>query len=189
MNYPLFVVIFTIAVWIFTPFKQYKSDFFYFFLILALSDPIKLVAFYVLRINPQHLSIAVAFLLISSLVSYSKQRYFFVILSILAAAIFLSYSIQRNILILSIIGAHLIIFLVLVNYTIKYIEKAKAINLFLMLLITYEFINIIKFIAGLLSYEQGSISFYLGTFTQIFFGIIFSFITIKTKDFPLFVKD
>lgn len=189
MNFPFIIVILSILIWIFPPFKQYKSDFFYFFLILALSDPFGIIALYLLSINPQLLSSAFAFLLISSLVSQLKHRYFFVILSILSAVIFLSFSLPRNILIITLIGTHLTIVLILIYSMIKYIQEAKAINLFLILLVTYEFISVIKLIAGFLSYEQGAISFYLATVTQIIFGIIFSFISIKTKDFPLSLKD
>lgn len=189
MNYPLIVATLSILAWIYPPFKHYKSEFFYFFLILALSDPFKLIALYLLSVNPQVLSLAVAFLLISSLVSYRKQRYIIIILSILSTAVFLSYSLHRNIIISSLIGTHLIVVLILVVFMIKYIEKIKAINLFLILLITYELISTIKYIAALLSYEQGVISFYLATATQMFFGIIFSFISIKTKNFHIIIKD
>jgi len=71
----------------------------------------------------------------------------------------------------------------------KYIEKTKAVNLFLILLITYDLTNILKYTAIMLSIEQGVISFVLATFIQIFFGIIFSFMSLKTKDFPLPTKN
>ncbi len=189
MNIPLIFVSLSICVWIFPPFKQYKSDFFYFFLIQALSDPIKLVALYLLHIHPQIFSLAFALFLISSLMQNCKQIYFFIILSILSTVVFLCYSFDRNVLIFSLIGTHLIIVLILVNFLIKYIEKTKAFNLFLLLLISYEFISIIKYIAGVLSYEQGAISYYLAGAIQILFGILFSFISIKTKDFPILSKE
>lgn len=188
MNYPLIIVIISITVWFFPLFKQYKTDYFYFFLILALSDIVKIISFYLLRINPQVFSLTFAFLLTSSLLSNRKQKYFFVILSILTFIIFLNFSMNRSILILSLIVTHFIIALILVLSLIKYIQKVKAVNLFLILLITYEYIDIIKFVTGLLNNEQGGISFYLATFTQIFFGLLFSFITFTSKDFPLFVK-
>jgi len=188
MNYPLIILFLSSFFWLFPPFKQYKTDFFYFFLILALSDPLKLGTHYFLynlHINIYVLSLAFAFLLISSLVSSRKQKYFFIILSILTTVIAFIYSSRSKSVLILLIAAHLIIVFILVFFLIKHIEKNKAINLFLILLVTYEFINVVKLIAGLLSGEQGVISFYMASFAQLFFGISFSFISIKTKDFLL----
>jgi len=121
--------------------------------------------------------------------SYRKQRYFFIILSILWFIITLSFSIHRNILMITFIGAHIFVVIILINSLMKYIEKTKAVNLFLILLITYDLTNILKYTAIMLSIEQGVISFVLATFIQIFFGIIFSFMSLKTKDFPLPTKN
>ncbi len=179
----------SICVWIFPPFKQYKSDYFYFFLVLAISSPVAVALFSLFRISPLIPAVTSTFFLISSLMSYRKQRYFFIILSILWFVIALNFSIQRNILILTFIGGHIFVVIILISSLMKYIEKTKAVNLFLILLITYDLINILKFTASLLSIEQGVISFVLATFIQIFFGISFSFISFKTKDFPILVKD
>jgi len=183
-----FTIIISTVVWILPPFKQYKSDFFYFFLILAFTDPLTIIGVYLLGISPHYVQTALGILLISSLVYRPKHRYFFVILSILTFVVFLSFSLQRNITHLTLIATHFIIVSFLILYFMKYVQEKKAINLFLVFLVTYEFINVIKLIASSLSYEHGVISFYLATTTQIFFGIIFMFITIKTKDFPLIIK-
>ena len=189
MNIPLIISILSMITWVFPPFKQYKSNYFYFFLILALASPFSWITFILLSINPQIIFIVVSFLLLASVISFTRQRYFFIILALLSLVIYLSFSIHRNAIIITLIVIHIIIVLVLINSIIEYIQKAKTVNLFLVLLITYEFINITKFFAGLLSYEKGAINVYLASFIQIFFGIVFSFISIKTKDFPLPVKE
>lgn len=189
MNIPLIISIISTTVWILPPIKQYKSDYFYFFLILALLDTIQPIAFFLLHMNPQYFSIVFLFLLISSLASNHKQRYFFIILAILSSVIFLGFSLQNSTLTLIHVGMHVIIVIILINSFVKYIQKVKAVNLFLIILITYELITMFKFIAGILSYEQGVISFIIATFIQIFFGIAFLFISIKTKDFPILAKD
>ena len=189
MNIISVIRILSIVTWVFPPFKQYKSKFFYFFLILALAGPFVIISSYLLHINSILLSTMVSFLSIVSLSFHSKQRYFFAVLIILSTIILLSFSLHRNIIILSLIGTHLIFVLILVLYIMRHILETRAINLFLILLVTYELINITKFMAGLLSYNQGAISFYLATFAQIFFGISFSFISIRTKDFPIHIKE
>ncbi len=189
MKIPYIISFLSMCVWIFPPFKQYKSDFFYFFLVLAISSPITVAVGFLFKISPQILSVTFTLLVISTLMSYCKHRYFFIILSIFWIIISLSFSFHKNILTITFIGAHIFIVIILINSLMKYIQETKAVNLFLILLITYELINILKYIAGILSYERGAISFYIATFIQIFFGIIFLFISFKTKDFPILAKD
>lgn len=189
MKIPYIISFLSICVWIFPPFKQYKTDYFYFFLVLSIISPVTHALFFLFRISSLISAVTFTFIVISTLMSYRKQRYFFIILSILWFVFALSFSIHRNILIITFIGEHIFIVIILINSLMKYLEKTKAVNLFLILLITYELINILKFTASLLSIEQGTISFVLATFIQIFFGIAFLFISFKTKDFPIYVKD
>lgn len=189
MKIPYIISFLSISVWIFPPFKQYKSDYFYFFLVLAIISPVTIAFFFLFRISSLISTVTFTFIVISTLMSYRKQRYFFIILSILWFVIALSFSIHRNILIITFIVEHIFIVIILINSLMKYIERTKAVNLFLILLITYELINILKYTASLLSIEQGTISFVLATFFQMFFGVAFLFISFKTKDFPIHVKD
>ncbi len=189
MTLPIIISIISTIVWIFPAIKQYKSDYFYFFLILGLLDTIKAITFFLLHMKSQYISIVFLFLLISSLASNNKQRYFFIILSLLSIVIYFGFSLQRNTIMLIQMGIHVIIVIILINSFVKHIQKVKAVNLFLILLITYELITVLKYLAAILSYEQGLISFYIATIIQIFFGIAFLFISFKTKDFPILVKD
>ncbi len=189
MNIPVIISISSIIVWALPPFKQYRTDYFYFFLILAFTSPFNIIIIYLLRISPLLIAVMSSFLLISSLMSYKKQRYFFVILSIISFVISFGFSIHRNTLIILLILTHIIVVLILINSFIKHLQETKAVNLFLILLVTYEFINIVKFIAGLLSFEQGAISYHLPSFIHLFLGITFIFVSLKTKDFPILSQD
>jgi len=56
------------------------------------------------------------------------------------------------------------------------------------LLLFYALLNELKLIAMALNIYHGSMTYYLATFVQIFFGILFSFITETKKNIPIFSK-
>jgi len=81
---------------------------------------------------------------------------------------------------------HTGIFLIIVFEFMLYIEKQKALNLFYIILIAYELSVIYKLVARTLDLNNGVILFYLTSFVEIIFGILFAFININTKDFRIF---
>lgn len=185
MNIPLLIAIASMIVWIFPPFCNKNSGYLFFFIIMAVSDPLGLLLLYTLKLNPIQLSTSVALLLLSALVTTSKYRNVLIGISIISAISFIVLNVSRSVLLGLLCGFHIMIVYLIVNSFIRHFYETHSVNLFLSLLIVYEFITILKYIAGILSYEQGAISFYLATFIQIFFGVLFSFITINTKDFSI----
>jgi hypothetical protein len=178
------IIIVSMIIWILVPFKHYKTSFFYFFLILALSDPIRFGLFMTFKIAPMKMS-PVIFLLVTFSLLDKKYFYISIITSLFYCFILFYLRISQNItmdisFIIQIVVALLILYRIL-----HYLNENKAINLFHIILMTYLLINIFKYLAMMLNYEQGVASFYLGSFSQIIFGIIFFFINEKTKDFNL----
>lgn len=188
MSVPLVIAAVSIIVWLFPPFSNRNTKYFVFFIIMALSDPIRLILLYTVKLNPLKLSAGVAFLLLSSLMSKKELRNTFIGLFVIVSAIFTAINVQRGMLLASSCIVHLLIIYVVVNSFMIHFTKTRSLNLFLVILIVYEFITVLKFVAAILSYAEGEISFYLATFIQIFFGITFLFININTKDFHLFVE-
>lgn len=78
---------------------------------------------------------------------------------------------------------HCILIFIFVSNLFKELSEKKIINLFLSLLVLYEFVTVMKLIAIILNLHQGTINYYLGGIMQIIFGILFSFININTKGF------
>ncbi|KAF0140424.1 MAG: hypothetical protein FD122_2439 [Stygiobacter sp.] len=60
--------------------------------------------------------------------------------------------------------------------------------MFLIMLVFYQLISLLKYVAILLDLYKGGISFYLATFSQILLGIGFLFVNINTKNFPIKVE-
>jgi hypothetical protein len=178
------LLISSLIIWCCVPFRQYRTGYFYFFIILAVADPFKLTLLYTFKIIPMNVSPIIFIFLIFSLYS-KKYTYIPILASIIYFIILLQINfeqyIPRNISFIFQIGISIIILYRILHY----LYENKAINLFLVILMTYLLINTFKYLAVILNFEQGSISYLLGSISQILFGILFLFINEKTKDFNL----
>lgn len=180
MNIQLFIMSLSMLIWLFPPVRHFKTPYFLFFLILAFSDPILIALHYIYGLQPLKLYPIMTFMLIFSLNKIYKKSIWIIEAMII---IIITYSIQSHPLWLyyfCIILFTIVLFTIIYQLTQLQIKK-RIINLFLCMLLLYAFINELKLIAMSLNLYQGIISYYIGTFIQIFFGILFSFITINTK--------
>ncbi len=165
----------SIFVWIFPPFRQYKTYYFGYFLILAIADPIKLFFMNSFSIAPQIFSPFFSLLLVSSLTKMERRLPIFV-LAFLLLLVLLSFSFPFKLIQLVNSLAHIWILIIVISWFIDSIVDTKSLNLFLMLLVVYEFTGILKNIVVLLDIVQGITQFYVATTIQIIFGIVFIFI-------------
>ncbi len=171
-------------IWLFPPIKQHKTQYFTFFLILAIFDPILYTMYLIFRLQTLKFYPLITFLIIISLSSIKNKLLW---LASFVVIIILTYVYQndtKNLYYLCIILLSVVLFLI-INKLMLMIIQHKVLNVFLSLLLVYALINELKFIAIALNLYQGVTSFYLASFTQLFFGISFSFITINTKNFPV----
>jgi hypothetical protein len=179
-----FILYTSMVIWFCVLFKQFRTEYFYLFLILALSDPVKLLLFYTLRISPAKV-MPVVYLLI--LFTFIHKRYFYICLIICLSYLVLLIELvfKKDALMNISFALQILIAFILLYQILRNMSENKSINLFRIVLLTYLFINVLKYLAIALNYEQGVLSFYLGSFCQIAFGIAFIFINVNTKDFFL----
>ncbi len=187
MKITIFIQYLSILIWLLPPIRQYKSQYFIFFLILAAFDPILYSAYLSFGIHTLQFYPIMTFLLIISL-SNNKKQFLWVAISLVILILSYVYKNDTEILYCLCIILYSIVLYQIFIKLIEMIIQERLLNLFLSLLIFYALINELKFIAIVLDLYTGAISYYLATFTQIFFGIIFSFITISTKNYPLSSK-
>ena len=184
MKFNQAIYLISIICWLFPTIKQRNTEFFYFFFILAISDPLRLLIYQLFGIPPGSYFPLVSFLLI---LCFTKRKYF---IYISAAAVILTllpnifHWPHNTIFLITLINHGALLFLFTIMLFTKLI-KLRAINLFLFLIIFYEIISVFKLAAFVLSPTKGAISFSLATAVQIVFGILFSFININTKEFRL----
>jgi len=184
MKIPLFIQYLSILIWLMPPIRQYKTQYFTFFLILALFDPILYSAYLSFGIHPLKFYPIMTFLLIISLSNIRKQFLWIATSVVILILTYINQNDPARLYYLCIILFSVILYQI-INKLMQIIIQKRLLNLFLSLLLFYALINELKFIAIALNLYQGAISYYLATFTQTFFGIIFSFITISTKNYPL----
>ncbi|MCU7497296.1 MAG: hypothetical protein HF314_12225 [Ignavibacteria bacterium] len=160
-------------VWIFPPIRQYRGNFFYFFLILAFCDIIAPVAQGVFHYNPSIVYIFGSYFLILSIVGINLQKP-----NILSAAVgflitfLLVYSSWLDLIWIIVIIHLVIVCLIIKSVLAQFIIEHKA-GIFHILLILYELTIIFKFLFLILEESTGYLFFYSTTFVQIAFGIAF----------------
>lgn len=170
----------TLVVWIFPAIRQFRTFYFYYFLILACIDPICAVYGIVLKSSIPHAFFPVASLL--SLISIQTKeniiKYNYLYIS--AFVIILLTQIFANSIYATIVIAlllHLLIFgSFLKSFIITYSFK-QSINIFLFALALYELTIILKYFNILFEVTDVTTSYFIITsIVQAFFGLYFSIV-------------
>ena len=166
-------------IWFFPALRQYNEKLFYFFLVLALADPISLLFLFITKIHP-----APFFPLVSSLILVltviGKEK-----LKTYSFHIVVTYFIL--ILIPIIIGSrsfyyllfsllHIFVIYNIFGLFIKSYLKENVINIFYVLIILYELLNIFKVLN--IVFQFPNVSLFLNTtlFFQVILGLYFSIV-------------
>lgn len=176
------IVYASIFFWLFPIFRQYKGNYFLFFLILALSDPIAMLSVAVLKVQPTLIhSIAGIFLFYS--IDTVRQEFgrlwllnLFIVVTFVIALLMLS-----NLLFLILILHFLILFIFIKKLMLKLYHSGEF-NWFYLVLIFYEITVILKVMVFISSTEIGILYFYL---TLAFQFLVAIFFTIFRENSPL----
>ena len=174
-------------VWLIPPFKQYKTKYFAFFLVIAISEVAVIILWKIFQIKPQIISSIASLFLIYSFFNTNYKKTI-ITAGLAVVLLFVEQMLSDRQLLVVISLSHIIICVIIINDFLKYILKKNAISLFFIFLITYEISIILKNIIFLTDIKQNIILFSTTTFFQIFFGIVFSFININSKVFPISKK-
>lgn len=183
-----FLGLFPIFVWLFPVFKQYRTKYFYFFLVPALAGPIMLMTSVVLKLFIPNMLYPAYYIFLLSAISEREKKYYLAAIAALLAIIFPIIHPSN----LWLFGISLIVVIpVLVTFIRELTEiimNKKQLNLFLMLIIIYLLIDLTKLVDVFVSINDGVLFYYMGVISQMFFGIAFCFVNIDTKNFNVHVK-
>ena len=130
-------------VWLIPPFRQYRTKYFYFFLVLALMDPVVLIFWRLLLINPQLISPVVALFLIFSLFPISSKNILLTFFSCLVLILGEPYLNNTQILLLNAL-IHIVVLVIIINHFLKFTAEKNSISLFYIFVISYELSTILK---------------------------------------------
>ena len=188
MNIFWIVILVSAVVWLLPLFKQFRTEYFHFFLVLSLSDVVVIPIAVLFRINPQIMYPIFAALLILSLKKIKKMQItlLFIITGVL---IFLCLKLDPRLLYILYSFYSSAILLIILYQFLQYIMSNNSVSIFFIFLIAYELSLVLKNIVVYTNILQGVTLFSITTFFEIGFGIIFTFVNVNTKVYKLPVKD
>lgn len=174
MMLPRLIATLSIIVWLFPPIRQFKGKFFFYFLILALLDPLLELIHLFIHLNPIEFYSIGNLLLIISLLSFSKlQKYMGYLILITIITTWLSFSLGIREVIMIIILEHLVILIFLLRVTLLDINDNRHINLFYIILDFYILSIIFKFFGTLIDLRFSLFYFYITSAFEILIGTFF----------------
>ena len=164
-------------VWIFPVIRQYKERFFYFFLTLAVFDPIGALIWLLFKFHTSPFQpLFVSYVLLITLLDHKtiKNYKYLVAIGFILCVIIPSIIGFRYLFYLGIVIIHiLIVYLMIRLFAEKGISR-KGINIFYLNLLLYELLNLFKFYNIFVGLENAYTYATITSIFQIAIGIFFS---------------
>jgi hypothetical protein len=168
-------------VWVIIPFRQYKTRFFGYFLILAVLDLAYIVLKNFIQINTLYYYLYGTILLLYPALLEIKHNYKIGILIVLGiTGSFVLYNSPIDSILVQVV-IHLIIFINFLKLLIIHYSQARKLKIFHLMLIIYEFSVILKFFVYYKEIGIGPVYYFLTTAFEILIGLFFIFINEKNS--------
>ncbi len=174
MNLEILLFFISILIWFCPPFRQRKTEYFVFFLILAVADPINALINLISSIKTIQVSLIITFCLILSLIdrNWIKKNLIIIIIALLMLLTSAFTLPVKGIHAIKILLSIIVLSIILKN-ALLYFNKTQTINLFFLVFILYELTIIIKYIYGASGTKTGIIYFYITSIFEFFIGLFF----------------
>ncbi len=181
----------SIIVWLLPAIRQYKSKYFYYFLILALSDPLTFFSVNVLQV-PDYFFYSIAGILLFYSIGTSTRSFLkYWTLNLLFILVFLFTLFTLPNLLFLILILHVLILSKFIKQSVILLHKSGELNYFLLALIFYEITILLKVIVFISGTDTGIMFFYLTLSFQILVALFFtifreesSILTFKLRTLP-----
>ncbi len=182
MKFNIITLYISIIIWLIPPVRQFKTKYFYFFLLLGFEDVINELLKYLFSISPVRTYFFVDTFIFISLfnIKESKKKFFWISPVLLVLIIIvLTLSIKRLMIVLMVINI-LIFFRIALDAVLK-IKELPGLSVFHIVLIFYMLTIILKFLFAMLYGRVGTEYFYLTSAFEILIGIYFIFYNINNS--------
>ncbi len=184
-NNTLYLIIYAdIFFWLLPPFRQYSTKYFYYFLVMGLTDPIGILIFKLFHLNAGYFYIFSNILLVYSIFFEKKNVINFLFTIIIGSVtyatlvIFKSSFTVNNIII---IITHIIIFSKVLKDFIVEIFNSSKVNIFYLFFILYMLSLIIKLLFYITEVKTGYLYFYLTGMFELLMAVYFTFFNVKNS--------
>ncbi len=176
MIIPRFISYVSIFIWLLPPIRQYKGNYFYFFLVLALLDPIVYVVRFILPLDPMRIYTLCTIFLVFALIKirHNKFNWFYIaVLTIINT--YLSFSLSFDLLKLYLILQLIVVFFIILRKTLLDTFTNGQINLFYFVLVLYLLSVLTKMLITFTQFSSGIFYFYFTTAFEILIAVFFIF--------------
>ena len=168
------IILISTVIWLLPPIRQYKKEYFYFFLILALMDPLQIILKLFVVIYPFRLyAIFVMFLIFSVLKIKHSKKTVLIMAAAAAVNVFLSFGMSFNVLLIYLMLEHLTILIIILKNAITLFFDKSVITLFHMVLILYMLTLVLKYLVVIIDLKTGGPYFYITSTFEILIGVFF----------------
>lgn len=183
--YTKYSIIVGVIVWLIIPIRQYKTRYFWFFLILAFVDPVSIIASRNSDIVGNQLYVPFNTLLFFSVIDYKKiavtKILFYLTIIGLGYFSFTHFWEYGDFFVTAILFLVLVIF---IKQSFQFVIEKGSINTFHIVLVFYQAVNVFKFLNLLLFFSTGIWFFFISSILQFFIGIFFA---LYREDDPRFL--
>lgn len=177
------------VVWSLPPFRQNKGNFFYYFLFVAISDPMVLLL-RGFRLVPSNVYfVLTVFGSLVSIISIDKRIRWSLVLTILAATLALALSLRNWDIAYIILTLLVLILFYSIRYITIFAEKMRYISFFHFLFLLYNTSLLIKLVNAMLDPRRGAIFFYFTTVFDILLGMLFCIFREESKRFAIRLRE
>lgn len=189
MNVILLIQCTSVIIWSLPPFRQYKGNFFYYFLFVSLCDPTVLVLRSKVRLVPSNLYIVLTFFAaLISVIAIDKKVNWKLVLPVLAAVLALGLSIPNWDISYIQVAILATILYTSIRYIIFFAAKNRYVSLFHFLFLIYNTSLLFKLISAMVDPIMGPVYFYSTCIFDILLGIFFCVLREEDKRFALRLK-
>ncbi|OGU64466.1 MAG: hypothetical protein A2499_06740 [Stygiobacter sp. RIFOXYC12_FULL_38_8] len=170
-----YLVVVSIVVWLITPIRQYKTRYFWFFLIIGLTDPIAIIVGKSFNLVIAQLYIPLDILSFFSVIEYKKINVYKILFYLAIVGIgtysFFHFWEYGSYFFTTVLFFVLVI---LIRQSFQFIVERGSINIFHAVLVFYQALNVFKSLTVLLNFSTGVWFYFISNVVQIFLGIFFA---------------
>ena len=174
-SFPFIIAALSSLFWIFPAIRNYKTKLFFYFLLLAVSDPVAIAAVFLFRGLSTEFYVFSALLLVASLkVFFTSKRFYLTVLTILFLISFSAAFFPINIRYIVNIGEHIVVVFVFIGVLLSYVATTSRVKCFHIVLVFYELSIILKILFIILNVKLGLGYFYTTTIFEMLIAVFFS---------------
>lgn len=191
-EYQYYVIVASVAAWLLPPFRQFREKYFIYFLILAFTDAVVTSLYLGIKIViPNNLFYTVSsFLLYVTLFGKDElvKKKFLLLGLVLLIVVGTTISNPKQRYIVLCLFHTMIMYEFLKRFALDY-SMREVINIFVLLLVSYEITIVTKFVVSILDIRWGELYFDLMSIFEIFLALTFAIFRERQLTFSVSKKE